>query len=453
MKKQQAFDKLSSIHQSHLLKYWDGLSEDQQKHLLEQIHKIDLSVLQQQRQLIAIPQDMLREIEPFNDFARSGNIADEKNGREMIAEGLMGCLIVAGGQGTRLRFNGPKGMFPVTPVRKKTLFELFAEKILAAGKQAGRPLSVAIMTSPLNHEETVNFFNVNSLFGLKQEQVFFFSQEMLPFLDHQGHLFLESKSSIAEGPDGNGGALHRFYHSGIWQSWYEKGIRYLNFILIDNPLADPFDAELLGFQNRLQSDVVIKCMTRDDPNESLGMLAKEDKRVVVVEYSEMNERDRRAIRNDGSLLYDCANLSLFCFHMDFIKNAVWKDKSPMPLHKAFKAANYLDEHGRTVQAEKPIAWKFEKYIFDLLMRANKVDALLFPREICFSPLKNFSGNCSLQTVQADLQRRDQQVLSQVTGKKCNLSPLEISQDFYYPTPNLLAKWHGKHIVQGGYVGE
>lgn len=445
MNYQQAVNKLTSIDQIHILKFWDTLNKTQQQHLLDQIQKLDPSILQQQQRLLQQPQGANRSLKPFNDFAKAGNQEDARIGREIISKGMAGCLIVAGGQGTRLRFNGPKGMFPVTPVLHKSLFQLFAEKIVAAGKQAGRLLPVSMMTSQVNHEETVSFFKEHHFFGLKPEQLSFFSQEMLPLLDQNGRLFLESPDSIAEGPDGNGGALHHFYNSGIWQSWHNQGVQYLNFVLIDNPLADPFDGELIGLQHRCRSDVVIKCISRDDPQESVGVLALENGKIVVVEYSELDEKERISRQSNGTLLYPCANLSLFGFSMEFIKKSV-SDKMPMPLHKAFKAVKHINDQGRTVHAEKPMSWKFEKFIFDLLPRANKVDALLYSRERCFSPLKNYSGNFSIDTVRADLQKSDQNMFTQVTGSPCDISPFEVSQEFYYPTEDLLTKWKGKRAI-------
>lgn len=443
-----AYEKLESIKQSHLLKYWDTLSSTQQTHLLEQIAAVDIETFLQQQHLVHSPKITDQSLQPFTAFNRIGSKHDQELGRDLIAKGMAGCLIVAGGQGTRLKFNGPKGMFPVTPVTHKSLFQLFAEKVIAAGKQVNKRLPLAIMTSTLNHKVTLDFFYEHQLFGLHPEQLSFFSQGTLPLLDPQGNLFLETPYTIAEGPDGNGKALHHFYQNGIWKQWQEKGVHYLNFVLIDNPLADPFDAELLGFLHRQQSDVVIKCIERNDPQESVGVLALKDGKAGVVEYSEMNDKDRMATGPTGDLLYKGANLSLFCFKMDFIKRVV-EDKEPLSLHKAFKAVKFLNREGQTVEADKPMAWKFETFIFDLLAKTNKVEALLYPREQCFSPLKNFSGNFSIDTVRADIQRNDQRAFAEVTGKVCNLTPFEVPQEFYYPTPELRAKWRGKDIKDEG----
>lgn len=446
---QETINLLSAIGSEKLLRHWEGLAPAQKQRLALQIEQIDIPTFRLQQQLIDESQTKNRAILPFTHYSKAGNNEDKLTGKKMIAEGLVGCLIVAGGQGSRLRIDGPKGLCKVTKVRQKSLFQLFAEKTLAAGIQAGRMLPLAIMTSPLNHDDTINFFEENAYFGLDKNQISFFSQEMLPLLDTQGNLFLETTDHLSEGPDGNGGALHQFYKSGLWNDWHSKGVRYLNFVLIDNALADPFDTELVGYQKRMNSDVVVKCTKRKNPDEKVGILAIENGKAVVVEYSEISRDEQSALDDKGNLRYLLANLSLFSFEMDFIKQ-IATTTQPI-LHKAFKAVNFLDVQGKTIKPELPMAWKFEKFIFDVLPEATKVDALVYPREECFAPLKNFSGSDSFETVADALEKRDRQVLEEIIGNPCDVTPLEISQDFYYPTPELLQKWKQQVVDNDGYV--
>lgn len=437
-----AHEKLQSIHQDHLLFHWNHLTTDQQRHLLGQIHKLDLKVFHLQQQILKHKHVEMPAFEPFTDYAHSGNKDRVRIGQELIAKGEAGCLIVAGGQGTRLRIDGPKGMFPVTLIHKKSLFELFAHKVIAAGRLAGRLLSVAIMTSPANHEQTIQFFEEHHYFGLKQEQLYFFQQGVLPLLDNAGNLFLETPWSISEGPDGNGSALSEFVHTQIWEKWKQKGIKYVNFIQIDNALADPFDAELIGYHQSKQSEITIKCVERKDPKESVGIIVAVNGKPQVIEYSEMDPKQK------ASPLHRCANISTFCLSMSFIKRI---EGLQMPLHLAHKAVKALSKHGLTEQAAQPNAWKFEKFIFDILPLADKVNALLYPREYCFSPLKNLSGHDSLATVQESLLRRDRGVIAAITGKEAPQRHFELAQDFYYPTPELLRKWLGKDVPAKDYI--
>jgi UDP-N-acetylglucosamine/UDP-N-acetylgalactosamine diphosphorylase len=448
MNEQQARQKLEAIGQQHLLKYWDTLSHDDQKTLLAQIDALDIHTLEFQQSLLRNPLTLPAAIEPLTDFSHSNQITDTNTAKKMIAEGQLGCLIVAGGQGSRLRFNGPKGIFPVTPVKHKSLFQLFAEKTVAAGKQAGRALPLAIMTSPANHVETITFFKEHSFFGLNPTQLSIFPQEMLPLLDPNGSLFLENKHIIAEGPDGNGAALHHFYNHKIWKKWHNNGVRYLNFILIDNALCDPYDAKLLGYLNERECDLAIKCVERQNPEEKVGILAKQDGKAVVIEYSEMPEAQRKARTTNGALVYPCANLSLYCFRMDFIKKIANLPIEQLSLHLAFKTAKALETDGKPIQNK---AWKFEKFIFDILPFAHKASALLYPRNDCFAPLKNFYGVDSIDTVKAALQENDRKIFSQITGHPCTNTPFELSQAFHYPTTELLAKWRNRSGPYENYI--
>ena len=449
MEKTEALDKLRTIGQEHVLKHADSLTSAKQIDLYKQIESINIPTFRiQQELLLAHKPHYINALKPFQNFASIGNGKDLRAGKELIAAGKVGCLVVAGGQGTRLHFEGPKGMFRVSLIKKKSLFQLLAEKVVAAEKQAGRSLPLAIMTSSLNHIETIEFFKKHSFFGLEKEQISFFSQGMLPALTQKGDLFLEKAHCIAMVPDGNGSSLKYFWGEGLWEEWYKRGVRYLNYILIDNPLADPFDAELMGYHYNQGAEVTVKCTPRKDPLEKEGILVIHENKVKVIEYFEFPEKEKNATSNGGSLKHLCANLSLFIFQMDFIKNVVKKD---IPLHMAHKSVRMLLADGQSVLPPKPNAWKFEEFIFDVLPLAEKVSALLYPREICFAPLKNSSGANSLETVQAALLARDRQVFSEITGRTPPLFPFELSQEFYYPTSELLQKWKGKGPPTTSYI--
>lgn len=454
MEYRELLAKLEKIGQQHILKGWEQLSILQKQQLASQIEALNGDCFKaQQRLIIEKSSDNMashpRPIEPFLEFSESGNQHDFKSGKQLLAQGKVGCLLIAGGQGTRLRFEGPKGMFPVSVVKAKSLFQLFAEKTVAAGRQVGQLLPLAIMTSTLNHQSTLQFFQKNNFFGLEPQQLYFFSQENLPFLDRNQNLFLENFGCLASGPDGNGSSLQHFIKSGIWEKWWDRGVRYLNYVLIDNPLADPFDAELIGFNHRQELDVAIKCTLRRSVDEKVGLLVKEEGKVGVVEYTELAEEERLAITATGQLKHCCANLSLFGFEMLFIRQLL--SQQELPLHAVFKSAKFLAPDGLSKQAEEPIAWKFEKYIFDILPAARKVKALLYPRENCFAPLKNFSGEASLLDVKLALQNYDRRVFAEISGYLPNEGPFELAQEFHYPTPELLRKWKGRAPPHSSYV--
>lgn len=424
-----AMEKLHSIRQEHLLMHWNSLNEKDRQHLLQQIQRLDLKTFHTQQELLKNKDVSYQSPENFNAYGYAGGqLQDVNNGQDAIQNGEVACLVVAGGQGTRLKCDGPKGIYPISVIENKSLFQLIAEKVIAASKVAGRPLQIAFMTSPLNHEHTISFFNDHNFFGLSQDQISFYPQAVLPFLDEKGNLFLENPSSIAEGPDGNGSSLSELVKSGVWEKWHASGVRYINFILVDNPLADPFDAELVGYHKRMEADVTLKCTERKSEKENVGMIVQQHGKIMVREYSELTSEDKASKKHRG------ANLSLFCFSMDWVKEI---EHYAMPLHLAHKSH----------------AWKFEKFIFDILPVSHRTEALLYPRSECFAPLKNLTGNDSVETVKTALQERDRHVWAAITGNEAPLRPFELSQQFYYPTTELKQKWLGQNMPDKEYIDD
>lgn len=434
-----------------ILHFWPKLTKDQQQALMQELNHIDLEVLAKQKQLIRDSSvSTAADFNAFKGFSFSGNEEDKFRGWDLIRQGRLGCLLLAGGQGTRLGFSGPKGLFPISVIKQKSLFQLCAEKVAAAGKQAGCPLNLAIMTSPENDSEIRSFFHQHAYFGLDSSQVAFFLQNTLPLLDERGHLFLESPCQLSKGPDGNGNSLLHFVQSGIWDKWADQGIDYVHVILIDNPLADPFDAELVGFHERLQVEATLKCTEKHQAEEKVGVLVMRDKHCRVVEYSELPDTEKTARRADERLKHCCANLSLFCFSMSFIQRLA-SEHIRLPLHKAWKAVRYVDENGIMQLAQHPIAWKFETFIFDCLIYTDKVAALLYPRAQCFAPLKNVAGPDSPATVRSALQQRDREIIQSLTGLPAPTFPFELAAEFHYPTHSLISKWKGCSLQESSYV--
>lgn len=433
-KNQEAFDKLQFLLQTQLLQYWDTFSSEQKEHFIDRVLKMDAHILFQQQEILRGPDQKVKQIEPFSEYTEYDQKVHLERGEQLLKEGKAGCLIVAGGQATRLGLpGGAKGCIAVSPIKKKSLFQIFAERTLYASKMAGKKLPLAIMIAPHNEEETKSFFEQHHFFELDPSQVLFFVQGHLPLLDEKGHLFLDEKGLIAEGPDGNGYALHYFYKSEAFEKWREMGITFVNFVQVDNPLADPFDLNLLGFHELCQNDVTVKCTRRTRESEKVGLLVKNKDRCAVLEYSEFPEEEWK-MREGGHFVYFLANLSLFCFTMNFIEKVGAFYYSEMPLH-AVKKNNY----------------KFERFIFDVLPFADHVKALLYPRERCFAPLKNSSGHDSIESVQAALQEQDREQFAKISGREAPARPFELSQAFYYPTPQLLKKWQGKELPNETYI--
>ncbi len=321
--------------------------------------------LQEQRELLFAKQPPKeRSLRPLARFQFSGSQETCAQGESLIAAGKVGCIILAGGQGSRLGATVPKGMVPV--FEEKTLFQLFLEKSAAASKRFGRPLSLAIMTSPLNHAATLAYLQDHAFFGAPQVDLF--QQEMLPLLDDQGN-------PVQEGPTGNGEVFKYFAASGLLAAWRAQGIEYIHIVLIDNPLAEPFDPELCGFHANTHAEVTLKGVRKEDPEEKMGVILEEEGNIRVVEYSELPEKVKRWPGLIG-------NTSLFCFSAPFAEAAA---KASLPWHIVRKEAG----------------WKFETFIFDLLDYAKAISVLVYPRNKTYAPLKSLADMTHLKTLLGD----------------------------------------------------
>ncbi len=442
---------LTSVRQKHLLAGYDQLSQEQKQQFSKQVHKYDRMLLKRQHDLLFPSAKAQHAFEPLQSYSCAGSDDDRALGEELIRQGKVACLILAGGQGSRLGVNGPKGAVCVSPIKGKSLFQLFCERARSASKRAGRPLHLAIMTSPLNHIMTKEFFESHHHFNLPSSHLHFVEQSVLPFCDDRGNWLLERPGKLAEGPDGNGNALHLLQRVGLYEQWRAEGVEYVNVILVDNPLADPFDSELVGYHCRMQADVIVKAVPRASANERMGVVVSNNGKICVVEYSELSNDDLLALNSDGSPRFSVANTSLFSFHMDFIQQIATNPDCILPLHLARKQAPILlaTTQGSCIELAK--VWKYETFIFDLLLYARQVGVLLYPRDLSYAPLKNASGEKSLQTVQEALLAFDRHIYSTLSGLPSPSIPFELHPSFYYPTPDIVSQWKGKELPSDSYV--
>lgn len=375
----------------------------------------------------------------FLDYFVSGNEKLQKEGQQFLRKTAV--LVLAGGSGSRLRFEGPKGCFPISNIKQKSLFELLAEKVKAASELAEEPLEMAIMTSPQNHEETESFFKKKGYFGLFPSQIHFFCQEELPLLTLDGEPFFDEQGNEqvkwAMGPNGNGGAFKSLYLSPIFERWKQKQIEIVSVVPIDNPLANPFDCEFLGLHQAQKHEITIKAINRRHPKEKVGVIIEGPK---VVEYGDVN-----LIEEEKALAY----IGLFCVSLDFIEK-IWNME--LPLHKVKKAVKLCDRMGKVFFPKEPNAWKFELFLFDTFAAAKKVGVISYPRERCFAPLKNLEGEDSILTVKSSLLEADRNIFFELTG---NNPPegvcFELAQKFHFLPKSLSIKWQGCLFPKSDYI--
>lgn len=314
----------------------------------------------------------MTNIQPYSVEALKNPVNCLAFGRRILRRGEAACLVLAGGQGTRLGHDGPKGTFPISPERGISLFELLAEQVRSASRWAGRPLSIAVMTSQDNDLQTRAFFRRHASFGLEPEQLSFIVQESLPFLDEAG------RPLEMCGPAGNGSALKHLAEQGVVEKWERQGVRYVTVIPIDNPLADPFDVIQIG-STAAEADVGIKCVLKESEDEPVGVIVEREGKAAIIEYSALSIEQRRARDPDGQLRYRLAHVNLFCFSMPFLKKVASLTDS-LPFHMAKKPVSSVEGAAH--------AFKRERFLFDCLPWADRVQVLVCPRKTSFAPLKD-----------------------------------------------------------------
>ncbi len=401
--------------QEHVFRFWEELDGAGRECLRGQLEAVDLDELRSLVETLVLSEPSAAEdlsaVEPPTFTALPGHGGDEQGwrearaaGEEALRAGRVAAFTVAGGQGTRLGFDGPKGTFPLTPVRRASLFQVFAEKILSARETYGTELPWWIMTSPANHAATVAFFEENGFFGLGSGDVHFFPQGMLPAVDPDGKLLLESPSSLALSPDGHGGSLRALLRSGATAAMAERGIDTISYFQVDNPLENTMDPAFLGFHLLGGSEMSSKMVAKTDPEEKVGIFVRQGDHLRVLEYSDLPEEWMRLRDPDGSLRFRAANIAIHVLDRAFVERMGAKG-GDLPVHRAVKRIGVVDEEGRTVTPEEPNGIKFEMFVFDALPRARNPLLLETSRAENFSPVKNAEGRDSPRTAREDLLRQ------------------------------------------------
>lgn len=400
---------LDTFDQAHLLNFFDTLAANEQRALLNQVDALPLdsihglieSHVKQSPPFHApttiegpvwYPRDAEGEYRPY-DAAKYRRL-----GEDVIRRGKVAAFCVAGGQGTRLGWDGPKGTYPATPIKRKPLFQLFAEYIASTQIKYNSEVPFYIMTSPLNHGDTVAFFNEHNYFGLRAEQVKFFPQGVLPSFDKAtGRILLAEKGKIAMNPDGHGGSLRALYTSGALADMRERGVEHISYFQVDNPVVKVIDPLFIGLHvgaDDSSGEMSSKMVTKTGPTEKVGNFCVVDGRTSIIEYSDMPE-DLAAQRDaDGNLVFAGGSVAIHCLSVDFVErlNRDSRDGFGLPFHRAEKKVPYVDfDTGEMVHPETPNAVKLEMFIFDALPLCESSIILEADRVEEFAPIKNATG--------------------------------------------------------------
>jgi UDP-N-acetylglucosamine/UDP-N-acetylgalactosamine diphosphorylase len=391
--------------QDHVLAWWDALDDAGRRGLLEQVEALDLPQLRDlyARRDNAFPLPASDRIAPVPVIRPGpGDGAARARGEESLRRGEVAVLLVAGGQGSRLGFDHPKGQFPVGPVSGKTLFQIHAEKVLALQRRYGRPVPFLIMTSDATHAETVAFFAEHSHFDLSADDVRFFQQGTMPALDlATGRLLMEERGRLFTGPNGHGGTLTALASSGLLGMLRDRGFRQVFYFQVDNPLVKVADPTFLGHHLTADAEVSCKIVPKIGPTDKLGNLVLVDGRLTMIEYSDLPKHLAEQTDADGNLRIWAGSPAIHYFSVEFLERMT-AGPSQMPFHVARKKVPYLDAGGTLVKPDRENALKFELFIFDVLPRADRWTVVETSRAEEFAPLKNATGADSPEAVKQAL---------------------------------------------------
>jgi len=401
--------RLEAAGQGHLLRFFDELDDAQKRSLLGQISALDLASLPRlvreyvtSKPAFALPQD----IRPAPYYPRDPRSAvrpwDEEKfrgvGEKMIRAGEVAAFVVAGGQGSRLGFEGPKGCYPAGAVTGKPLFRIFAEALLGAKDRYGVTVPWYVMTSPQNHAETVAFFETHGFFGLDRGSVMFFPQGVMPSFDMKtGKILLASKHEIATNPDGHGGSLKALQVSGALADMRRRGVTTISYFQVDNPIVNVLDPVFLGLHAAApdsSGQMSSKMVAKVAPEEKVGVFCAAGSgprsgRVEIVEYSDLPMDYQRQTNPDGSLKFIAGSIAVHIIGIGFVEKLNTDPTFALPYHRAEKKIPHVDlETGRLVEPKTNNGVKLERFVFDALPLCEKSIVLETDRVEEFAPIKN-----------------------------------------------------------------
>lgn len=403
--------------QAGVFRFWETLDEVGRERLLEDISEVDLD------ELATLLKTHLRDNGEKGDWqgdlmpapyiahpAKGGDpdlwaVAKEK-GEAALRAGRVAAFTVAGGQGTRLGYPGPKGTFPVTPVQGKTLFAVFAEKLLAAKARYACEIPWYIMTSRQNHEATQAAFAEANYFGLSSDSVKFFSQGRMPAVDFEGQILLDDRDALAMSPDGHGGSFRALSRSGAIEDMKRRGVDTLSYFQVDNPLVQVIDPAFIGFHLDAGSEMSSKMIPKAYPDERVGVFCERDGNLCVIEYSDLPESMQNELDENRRLRFIAGSIAIHILSVGFVaRMGGGKGGSALPFHKAIKKVKTIDADGSPSNPAVPNGVKFEMFVFDALPMAKNPVVVETLREDDFSPVKNPTGVDSAESCRDDQLRQ------------------------------------------------
>lgn len=396
---EQAGIKLEKYGQEHVLKYYEELSTQEKQALLDQIEATDMSIIEACRNKEELLQKGI--ITPLAamelDEIEANREQFTATGLEALRAGKIGAVLLAGGMGTRLGSDDPKGMYNVGLTRNLYIFECLINNIMDVIRLADTWIHLFIMTSDKNNDATIAFLKEHAFFGYNAEYVHFFKQEMAAATDYQGKIYLEEKGKLSTSPNGNGGWFVSMKNNGILDIVKEAGIEWLNVFAVDNVLQKIADPCFIGAT--IQKDCVVgaKVVRKSTPDEKVGVMCLEDGRPSIVEYYELSEEMMNAKDEKGHPAYNFGVILNYLFKESALEDML---ASSLPLHVVEKAIPYLNEAGELVKPDAPNGYKYERLVLDMIHQMDSCLPFEVVRNKEFAPIKNKTGVDSVESARA-----------------------------------------------------
>ena len=395
-------EKLKKYNQTHLLKFEQDLNQQEKQELFSQIETLDFSYLNELKTKSDNKKVTITPLKAMTiEEIKSNKLKYEQLGINTLKQQKVGALLLAGGMGTRLGSDNPKGMFNIGKTKDVFIFERLIENLLDVVKICGKPIPFFIMTSEKNNDATIQFLKEQNYFGYDPNYIKFFIQEMAPCCDLDGKILLESKNKIATSPNGNGGWFNSLLKNKEAKEMLEKyNIEYLNIFAVDNVLQKVADPLLIGATIEGSYQIGTKVIRKADPYEKVGVMCNKNGHPSIIEYIDLTEEMAHATDENGERLYNFGSILNHLFRVDLLYKI--KDKK-LPVHVVTKKVEYIDENGNLIKPEQPNAHKFEMLCVDMIELADNCLPFEVIREKEFAPIKNKTGVDSVESAQALLE--------------------------------------------------
>ena len=396
-----AEEKLNLCGQQHILQYFDELNDKEKEELLEQIELTDFSVIEKGNNGEASKKGVIAPLASLElDEINTKKEHFMEIGINAIKEGKVAAVLLAGGMGTRLGSDDPKGVYNIGKTKDVYIFQRIVENLMDIVKLTQTDIYLFVMTSDKNHTKTVSFFKEHNFFGYKEDYVKFFMQEMAPATDYEGKVYMESKSRISNSPNGNGGWFSSMKKWGILDIIHNEGIQYLNVFAVDNVLQKIADPSFIGAVMERGVEAGAKVVKKAAPDEKVGVMCLEDGRPSVIEYYELTDELMNTLNEKGERVYNFGAILNYLFEVKALERII---DNQMPVHIVEKKIPYMDENGNLVKPEEPNGHKYELLILDMIHDLKSCLPYEVERNKEFAPIKNKTGIDSVESAQALLE--------------------------------------------------